>query len=81
MRTVVGAGAVGLALAARLARAGLPVRVVTRDPRAAQRIASGGIDNCLYLLQLLPQPRSALKEWLTGRIKVEPELKVISDFG
>jgi 2-dehydropantoate 2-reductase len=43
MRTVVGAGSVGLALAARLARAGLPVRLVTRDARSARRLESGGI--------------------------------------
>jgi 2-dehydropantoate 2-reductase len=43
MHTVVGAGAVGLALAARLARSGLPVRLVTRDGGSAQRLESRGI--------------------------------------
>ena len=43
MRTVIGAGSVGLALAARLARAGLPVCLVTRDTRSARRLESGGI--------------------------------------
>jgi 2-dehydropantoate 2-reductase len=43
MRTVIGAGAVGLALAARLSRAGLPVRLVTRDARTARQLASSGI--------------------------------------
>jgi 2-dehydropantoate 2-reductase len=43
MRTVIGAGSVGLALAARLARAGLPVRLVTRDAGSAGRLESDGI--------------------------------------
>jgi 2-dehydropantoate 2-reductase len=43
MRTVVGAGSVGLALAARLSRAALPVRLVTRDADAARRLEAGGI--------------------------------------
>jgi 2-dehydropantoate 2-reductase len=43
MQTVIGAGAVGLALAARLARVGLPVSLVTRDSRSARRLESGGI--------------------------------------
>jgi 2-dehydropantoate 2-reductase len=43
MRTVVGAGSVGLTLAARLARAGLPVRLVTRDAGSAGRLESDGI--------------------------------------
>jgi 2-dehydropantoate 2-reductase len=43
MQIVIGAGAVGLALAARLARVGLPVRLVTRDDVAARCLASGGI--------------------------------------
>jgi 2-dehydropantoate 2-reductase len=43
MHTVVGAGAVGLALAARLARSGLPVRLVTRDSGSAGRLESRGI--------------------------------------
>jgi 2-dehydropantoate 2-reductase len=43
MRTVIGAGSVGLALAARLSRAGLPVRLVTRDARTARMLESGGI--------------------------------------
>ena len=40
---MIGAGAVGLALAARLARAGLPVRLVTRDSRSERSLESGGI--------------------------------------
>jgi len=43
MRIVIGAGAVGLALAGRLARARLPVCLVTRDARSARRLESGGI--------------------------------------
>ncbi len=43
MRTVIGAGSVGLALAARLSRAGLPVRLVTRNARTVRQLASGGI--------------------------------------
>jgi 2-dehydropantoate 2-reductase len=43
MQTVIGAGAVGLALAARLARVGLPVCLVTRDTRSARCLESGGI--------------------------------------
>jgi len=43
VRTVVGAGSVGLALASRLAQAGLPVRLVTRDADAARRLESRGI--------------------------------------
>ena len=43
MQTVVGAGSVGLALAARLARAGIPVRLVTRDADSARKLESGGI--------------------------------------
>jgi 2-dehydropantoate 2-reductase len=41
--TVFGAGAIGLALAARLARGGTPVRVCTRRPEDAERIARQGI--------------------------------------
>ncbi len=41
--TVVGAGAVGLALAARVARTGRPVRVVVRRAEAAARLAAEGI--------------------------------------
>ena len=41
--TVLGAGAVGLAVGARLARAGLRVRFVTRRPEAAAAIASDGV--------------------------------------
>jgi 2-dehydropantoate 2-reductase len=43
MRTVVGAGSVGLALASRLSRAGFPVRLVTRNAGAAHRLESNGI--------------------------------------
>jgi 2-dehydropantoate 2-reductase len=43
MQIVIGAGSVGLALTARLARAGLPVCLVTRDTRSAQRLEAGGI--------------------------------------
>jgi 2-dehydropantoate 2-reductase len=43
MRTVVGAGSVGLALASRLARTGLPVHLVTRDAGTARRLESDGI--------------------------------------
>jgi 2-dehydropantoate 2-reductase len=43
MRIVIGAGSVGLALAARMARAGLPVCLVARDPHATRRLESGGI--------------------------------------
>jgi 2-dehydropantoate 2-reductase len=42
--TVFGAGAIGLVLAARLARAGNAVRVCTRSPDDAQQIAQHGID-------------------------------------
>ncbi|MDX1648444.1 MAG: 2-dehydropantoate 2-reductase N-terminal domain-containing protein, partial [Myxococcota bacterium] len=38
---VVGAGSVGLTLAARLRRAGLPVRVATRRAEAARALAGG----------------------------------------
>jgi 2-dehydropantoate 2-reductase len=41
--TVVGAGSVGLALAARLARGGASVLVVTRRPEAARLLAERGI--------------------------------------
>ena len=44
MITVFGAGAIGLVLAARLARAGNEVRVCTRRPEDAQSIAAEGID-------------------------------------
>ena len=40
MRTIVGAGSVGLALAARLARLG-PVQLIVRRPEAAARLAEG----------------------------------------
>ena len=40
---MIGAGAVGLALAARLARAGLPVCLVTRDGQSARSLESRGI--------------------------------------
>jgi 2-dehydropantoate 2-reductase len=43
MRTIIGAGSIGLALAARLARAGVAVRLVTRSPDAAARIAAEGV--------------------------------------
>jgi 2-dehydropantoate 2-reductase len=41
--TIVGAGSVGLALAARLARGGVAVLVVTRRPEAARLLAERGI--------------------------------------
>ena len=44
MLTIVGAGSVGLTLAARLARAGQPVRVVTRGEDAARAIRERGIE-------------------------------------
>ncbi len=44
MITVFGAGAVGLVLAARLARAGHAVRVCTRREEDAEQIAASGID-------------------------------------
>ena len=40
---MIGAGAVGLTLAARLARAEMPVRLVTRDIGSARSLESGGI--------------------------------------
>lgn len=40
---IVGGGAVGLTLAARLARAGAPVRLVVRRPEAAAAIARAGV--------------------------------------
>ena len=43
MLVIYGAGAVGLVVGARLARAGLPVLLVTRRPEAAQRINEAGI--------------------------------------
>lgn len=43
MAAVIGAGAIGLVLAARLARAGHAVCVYTRDPHAAAEIAREGI--------------------------------------
>lgn len=43
MRAVVGAGSIGLALAARLARAGRTVRVVTRSEEQAARLAAEGV--------------------------------------
>jgi 2-dehydropantoate 2-reductase len=43
MRTVVGAGSIGLALAARLARAGRAVRIVTRSEEQAARLTAGGV--------------------------------------
>jgi 2-dehydropantoate 2-reductase len=42
--TVVGAGSVGLALAARLAGGGVRVRVVTRRPEAARLLAERGLE-------------------------------------
>ena len=44
MLTIVGAGSVGLTLAARLARAGQPVRLVTRGADAARAIRERGIE-------------------------------------
>ena len=44
MTSVFGAGAIGLVLAARLARAGHAVRVCTRREEDAERIAASGID-------------------------------------
>jgi 2-dehydropantoate 2-reductase len=41
--TIVGAGSVGLALAARLARAGVAVLLVTRRPEAAHALAERGL--------------------------------------
>ena len=41
--TIVGAGSVGLALAGRLARAGVRVRLLTRWPEAARRLAERGL--------------------------------------
>jgi 2-dehydropantoate 2-reductase len=43
MLTIYGAGAVGLVVGARLARAGEPVLFVTRRPEAARRIAERGV--------------------------------------
>ena len=43
MPTLVGAGAVGLVLGARLARAGEDVRIVTRRPEVAARIEREGV--------------------------------------
>ncbi len=43
MLVIYGAGAVGLVVGARLARAGLPVLLVTRRPEAAQRIHELGV--------------------------------------
>ena len=44
MLTVIGAGSVGLTVAARLARSGQPVRVVTRSEDAARAIRDRGIE-------------------------------------
>jgi 2-dehydropantoate 2-reductase len=41
--TVLGAGSIGLAMGARLARAGHPVRFVVRRPEAARRLAARGV--------------------------------------
>jgi 2-dehydropantoate 2-reductase len=43
MLVIYGAGAVGLVVGARLARAGLPVLLVTRRPEAARRIHEQGV--------------------------------------
>lgn len=43
MLVIYGAGAVGLVVGARLARAGVPVLLVTRRPEAAQRIREHGV--------------------------------------
>ena len=43
MLVVYGAGAVGLAVGARLARAGAPVLLVTRRPEAARAIQDRGV--------------------------------------
>jgi 2-dehydropantoate 2-reductase len=43
MLVIYGAGAVGLVVGARLARAGLPVLLVTRRPEAARRIDEAGV--------------------------------------
>ena len=44
MLTIVGSGSVGLTLAARIARAGHPVRVITRREEAARAIREQGIE-------------------------------------
>ncbi len=62
--TVVGAGSVGLALAARLARGGVRVLVLTRRPEAARRLAARGL--------LAEDPASGVRLGVAVRASSEP---------